>query len=66
MSDDVARKSHHVLIDQYMLVTGELTTGFHFYGPFKSRDKVGQWAQENLRDDTFYRVHIIHGVRDET
>jgi hypothetical protein len=48
-----------------MLVTGELTTGFMFYGPFDTMDKAGQWATANLKPGTFHRVHNIIDVRDE-
>lgn len=61
---ELARTSHEVLVDSYMVVTGEITTGFHFYGPFKTRDKAGQWATANFKEGTFHRVHTLHHVKD--
>ena len=63
MTEEV-RTSRVVLVDAYMVVTGEITTGFHFYGPFKTRDKAGQWANENFKEGTFHRVHTLHHVKD--
>jgi len=56
------RATHTVYPIKYMVVTGELTSGFIFYGPFDSMDVARQWAGSNLRTDTFYRVHNMHDV----
>lgn len=64
MADDLAKTSHVVHRDAFILVTGELTTGFHFYGPFDSVELAGKWAQDNLKDGTFYRTQAMHDVRE--
>ena len=56
------RVKHTVYPIKYMVVTGELTTGFTFYGPFDTMDKAGQWATANLRAGTFHRVHTMYDV----
>ena len=56
------RVNHTVYPIKYMVVTGELTTGFTFYGPFDTLDKAGQWATVNLRAGTFHRVHNMYDV----
>jgi len=48
---------------RYMVVTGELTTGFQFYGPFNTVAAAGQWATTNLKVGTLHRVHNIFDVR---
>jgi len=58
------RKTHTVYPLKYIVVTGELTTGFQFYGPFESVAKAGQWATSQLKVGDFYRVHNLHEVRD--
>ena len=60
------RTSNTVYPVKHMLVTGELTTGFQFYGPFDTVAKAGQWATDNLRPGTAHRVHDIFyvGERD--
>lgn len=58
------RRTHTVYPTKYLLVTGELTTGFDFYGPFDSVEKAGRWATDNLKAGEFHRVHNMHEVRD--
>jgi len=58
------RVSHTVYPIKYMVVTGELTTGFTFYGPFETINKAGQWATTNLKSGTFHRVHNMYDVRN--
>ena len=50
---------------KHLVVTGELTTGFKFYGPFESVPKAGQWAVANLKDGLPYRIHNLFEVKDE-
>lgn len=50
---------------RYMVVTGELPTGFLFYGPFETTIRADRWATLNLKTGTFYRVHNMFDVRDE-
>ncbi len=50
---------------KYMVVTGELPTGFIFYGPFETTARADRWARLNLRSDTFYRVHNMFDVKDD-
>lgn len=57
------RTSHTVYPVKYLLVTGELTTGFQFYGPFDSVAAAGQWATVNLKPGTPHRVHNMSDVR---
>jgi hypothetical protein len=45
-------------------VTGEMTTGYTFFGPFKGLAAARQWAIDNLKDSTVYRVHDIHRVKE--
>ena len=61
--DDVSRKSRTVLKDAFVLITGELTLGFTFYGPFDTRVAAGEWAQANLKAGVFHRVHAMQDVR---
>jgi hypothetical protein len=46
-----------------MVVTGELTVGFQFYGPFDTVAEAGQWASANIKEGTPRRVHDFHDVR---
>lgn len=59
------RATHTVYSTKYLLVTGELTTGFQFYGPFNSVAAAGQWATANLTAGTSHRVHNMFDVRDD-
>lgn len=58
------RRTHTIYPTKYLLVTGELTTGFDFYGPFDSVEKAGRWATDNLKAGEFHRVHNMYEVRD--
>lgn len=58
------RVTHTVYPVKHMVVTGGLTTGFTFYGPFDSVGLARQWAGSNLRTDTFYRINNMFEVRD--
>lgn len=60
------RISRTVYPVNHLLVTGALTTGFIFYGPFDTVAEAGQWATDNLRAGEFYRVHDIQHVRTRT
>jgi hypothetical protein len=62
-SGNTGRITNTVYPIKYMVVTGELTTGFVFYGPFDSLSKAGQWATYNLKDGLPHRVHSIFDVR---
>ena len=64
MSESDLRKNHEVLVAEFMVATGELTTGMVFYGPFSKRDAAGAWASKNLKDGTPYRVHTLHRVKE--
>lgn len=59
------RRTHTVYPTKHLLVTGELTTGFEFYGPFDTVEKAGRWATDNLKKGEFHRVHNMHDVRIE-
>ncbi len=50
---------------KYMVVTGELTTGFVFYGPFDSVAATERWATHNLKRGTPHRVHNMFDVRND-
>lgn len=63
MTDEFERKSHTMLKTSYILVTGELTLGFTFYGPFDDPAKAGQWAAKNLKNGVFYRTHQLQDIR---
>ncbi len=56
------RKTHVTYPLKYLLITGELTTGFRFYGPFDSVEKAGRWATNNLKPGEFHRVHDLYDV----
>lgn len=57
------RKTHVTYPLKYLLITGELTTGFRFYGPFDSVEKAGRWATDNLKVGEFHRIHDLCDVR---
>lgn len=59
------RRTHTVYPTKHLLVTGELTTGFKFYGPFDTVEKAGRWATDNLKEGEFHRVHNMYDVRIE-
>jgi hypothetical protein len=59
------RTSHTVYPIKYLLVTGDLTTGFQFYGPFATVASAGQWATRNLKPGTPHRVHNMYDVRED-
>ncbi len=58
------RVTHTVFPVKHMVVTGELTTGFRFYGPFDTLTAAGRWATANLKPGTPHRVHDMFDVRD--
>lgn len=60
----IGRTTHTVFPIKHMLVTGELTTGFQFYGPFDTVFAAGQWATKNLKPGTPHRVHNMYDVRN--
>lgn len=60
------RTSHTVYPVKHLLVTGELTTGFQFYGPFDSVAAAGQWATDHLKPGTPHRVHDMFDVGDKS
>ncbi len=62
--DKTGRVSRTVYPIKYLVVTGELTTGFQFYGPFNTRDAAGQWATGNLKSGLPHRVHDMFDVRN--
>jgi len=49
------RVTHTVYPIKYMVATGDLVSGFYFYGPFETVDKADQWATRNLEVGTFCR-----------
>ncbi len=59
------RVTNTVYSVKHMVVTGELTTGFQFYGLFDTVERAGQWATHNLKPGTPYRVHNMSDVRSE-
>lgn len=63
--DNTGRVSRIVYPIRYLVVTGELTTGFQFYGPFNTRDAAGQWATGNLKSGLPHRVHDMFDVRND-
>ncbi len=65
MTDEFERKSHTTLKTSYLLVTGELSRGFTFYGPFNTPADAGKWAAGNLKKDVFYLLHDLQNVRIE-
>ena len=60
MIESDLRKSRTVLKVQYMVVTGELTTGLAFYGPFPAHETANKWALDNLKGNVAYEIHDIH------
>lgn len=56
------RVTHTVYPTKYMVVTGELTTGFQFYGMFDNAAVAGRWATLNIKGNAPYRVHNMHDV----
>ncbi len=58
------RETNTIYPVRYMVVTGELPTGFTFYGPFETTARADQWATINLKAGAFYRVHNMFDVRD--
>lgn len=61
-ADPSGRTTHIVYPVKHILVTGELTTGFQFYGPFDTVAGAGQWATDNLKDGLPRRIHDINVV----
>ena len=59
------RVTHTVHPIKHMVVTGELTTGFIFYGLFDTVEKAVQWGDHNLKSGTLYRVHTLFDVRND-
>lgn len=58
--------SHTVYPVKYMVATGNLTTGFDFYGPFATMVAANLWVTANLKVGTSIRVHAIFDVRDQS
>ncbi len=56
-------KTHVVYPIKCLVVTGELDTGFTFFGPFDGLRAAGEWATRNLRTNIPYRVHNFYDVR---
>lgn len=64
-ADPSGRTTHTMYPVKHILVTGELTTGFQFYGPFDTVAEAGQWATYNLRPGTAHRVHDMYYIGGE-
>lgn len=58
------RVSHTMYPVKCMVVTGGLTLGFVFYGMFDNYGQAVQWALNNLKPDTSYRIDNINEVRE--
>ena len=46
------------LVTRFMLVTGDMTDGFVFYGPFVTQEEAIKWA-ENLDLGSWYTVQMV-------
>jgi len=57
-------RSHTVYPQKWMVVTGGLSMGFKFYGPFENAAKANLWADANLKDGDLYRIYTLNEVRD--
>ena len=55
-------QTHTVYPQKYMVVTGGLSLGHQFYGPFENAAKANDWAVANLKDGALYRIYAINGV----
>ncbi len=60
------RRTHTVYPVKCLLVTGDLMSGFKFYGSFDSKEKARQWAGDHLRKEAPYLLHDILDVRKGT
>lgn len=59
------RIAHTVYPVKFMVVTGELTTGFEFYGLFDTVDKAEKWAATSIKVGTVFRIHNMSDVRND-
>jgi len=60
---DNGLKTHIVYRPSYIVVTGNLSAGFSFYGPFDGILKAEKWVEENLKAGEWWQVHIMSNVR---
>ncbi len=58
-----ALKTHVSYPVKYLLVTGSLTTGFTFYGPFGTPHAASSWAEANIKAGEFCNVIDMKEVR---
>ena len=56
-------RSHTVYTKKYIAVTGDLSAGFKFYGPFENAAFANGWADANLKDGDPYRVYLLNEVK---
>ncbi len=59
------RKTHTVYPVKYMVVVGDLNSGFQFYGPFKDVHAADKWATDNLRVGMRCNVYPLFDVRED-
>ena len=52
------RKSHTVFSTKFMVVTGTLSQGFEFYGPFDTEVDAERWVWDNLKPIT--KKNAVH------
>jgi len=57
------RVKHTIYPVKYMVVTGDLTTGFQFYGPFDTVEKAEEWAAHGLKVGVWNLLQLFN-VRD--
>jgi hypothetical protein len=62
--DDPAQKTHVMYPLRFMVVTGNLPTGFRFYGMFDTHSEAQNWVDKNLRSELLASIHSIRKVRE--
>ena len=48
---------------KYLVITGDLTNGFDFYGSFDTTSEADRWASSNLKKSIVYKIYPLKHVR---